>query len=85
MFKVQTGRCFCGFNTVSMILNSLDSRLDVSEQQIVDEASRCEEMGFKSIETSGIDLEQCRRVAEYASTTHLGENMKVTKYIGNDD
>ena len=32
VFKVQTGRCYCGFNTVSMILNSLQKDLNVSEQ-----------------------------------------------------
>ena len=32
VFKVQTGKCYCGFNTVSMILNSLKDELNVTEQ-----------------------------------------------------
>ena len=41
-------------------------------------------MTFKSIVNSGVDLEQMRQVLQFASTTHLGENIQVTKYIGND-
>ena len=41
-------------------------------------------MTFKSIVNSGVDLEQLRQVLQFASTIHLGENVQVTKYIGND-
>ena len=41
-------------------------------------------MTFKSIAHSGIDLEQMRQVLQFAATTHLGENVQVTKYIAND-
>ena len=57
VFKYQVGRTYCGFATVSMILNSMKENLDVTEDKIVEEAVGAAIVEEDKIKVEGISLD----------------------------